>query len=168
MSITNPEILNRLTLARTPRVKAPYKGPAKQSEKKKAELAEIKKTGQPASKIEQDKWFFDIAEKHSVAGFGVCQECGALIPKAFMRHATAHLLPKKIFKSVRTHELNYLILGAGCGCHDKTHTIEKFVKMNIWPKAAERLNQLIPLLPVDELRQISNQLLNAIDKTISS
>lgn len=166
MAITDPSILERLQRARTARVKAPYKGPAKQSEKAKAKVAEEKKNGKPASKIELDKWFFDIAEKHSVVGFGVCMECGALIPKAFMRHATAHLLAKKLFPTVATHPLNYLILGAGCGCHNKTHTVTTFIKMDVWPKAAAQIKEMIPLLPVDELRQISNQLLNAIDKTI--
>src|SRR6185503_8109670 len=94
-----------------------------------------------------------------------CMACGLAIPVDFSRHATAHLLPKKIFKSISTHPLNYLILGAGCGCHDKTHTISKFVKMKIWPLAKQRILEMMPLLPVDELRRISNQMLIALDMT---
>lgn len=90
-------------------------------------------------------------------------ECGAPISRVYARHATAHLLPKKLFKSVATNDLNYLIIGAGCGCHDKTHRIDKFVQMRIWPEAAKRINALLPLLPYDELKFVSQQLYDALE-----
>lgn len=67
-----------------------------------------------------------------------CTECGAWIPPKFYKHAVAHIFPKSIFLSVATHPLNFVIVGAGCGCHDKTHTIETFSKMKIFPLAVER------------------------------
>ncbi len=113
-----------------------------------------------------DLWFDAIDKKYcGEFGFTHCMECGAIVPRAYIRHATAHLLPKKIFKSVATHDLNYLILGAGCGCHEKTHRIDKFIKMKIWPIAKERILTMMPFLPTDELRRISNQLLIALDMT---
>ncbi len=124
-------------------------------------------SGKAASKLELDKWFDDIRLKHfnGVGGKGICMECGAGISMAYSRHATAHLLPKKLFKSVATHPDNYMIYGAGCGCHVKTDRIDKFITMKTWPEAARRIKILIPLLPTDELRLISNQLLNALDNT---
>lgn len=92
-----------------------------------------------------------------------CMECGNNITRPFARHATAHLLPKKIFKSVATNDLNYLILGAGCGCHDKTHRIDKFVTMKIWPQAAKQINELLKILPHDELMHVSQQLYDALE-----
>jgi len=139
----------------------------KQSKKKIAQIkAEKEALGKPASKLELDKWFYDIAQKHSINGKGCfCMECNAWIPHDYLRHATAHLLPKKIFKSVSTHPLNYLILGAGCGCHQKTDRVDKFIQMKVWGVAAERIRTMMPLLPMDELRHISNQLLIALDNT---
>jgi hypothetical protein len=140
----------------------PKKPLKKVSDKKAAEM----KLGKPDERVSLDEWFEKIEKFHcGEHGFTHCMECGAIVPRAYIRHATAHLLPKKIFKSVATHELNYLILGAGCGCHEKTHRIDKFIKMKIWPIAKERILTMMPFLPTDELRRISNQLLIALDMT---
>lgn len=112
-----------------------------------------------------NEWFAGIEQKHFKHGFSHCMECGAVVPLAFARAATAHLLPKKLFKSVATHPLNYLILGAGCGCHQKTDRVDKFRKMKVWPEAARRIKEMIPLLPFDELKYLSSQLLKALDET---
>lgn len=138
----------------------------KVSAKRAAKEAEQKKSGtKEPGKLELDLWFHNIEEKHFSSGWGTCMETGDKIPRMYARHATAHLLPKKLFKSVATHELNYLILSAQNGSHDKTHRVDKFVTMKIWPEAAKRIRILIPLLPMDELRHISNQLLEALDNT---
>ncbi len=139
----------------------PKKPLKKVSDKKAAEM----KLGKPDERVDLDKWFDDIRGKEWNNGWAKCMECGAAIPSDYARHATAHLLPKKLFKSVATHPLNYLILGAGCGCHEKTHRIDKFIKMKIWPIAKERILTMMPFLPTDELRRISNQLLIALDMT---
>lgn len=136
------------------------------SKKKQAEIDAQKVVGKPASKLELDLWFHNIQVYHcGTLGGAVCSECGTWIPAAYMRAATAHLLPKKLFKSVATHELNYLILGAGCGCHAKTDRVDKFVTMKVWPEAARRIKIMMPLLPFDELKYLSSQLLKALDNT---
>ncbi len=141
--------------------KKPKKAIAKIGKKKLEEM----KLGKPDERVSLDEWFDKIENEWFRFGYCPCMECGEKIPKEYARHATAHLLPKKIFKSVATHDLNYLILGASCGCHDKTHRIDKFIKMKIWGKAKERILQMMPFLPTDELRRISNQLLIALDMT---
>ncbi len=114
---------------------------------------------------ELEIWFETIRKRHSKGGTGCnCSECGNWIPDQYMRHATAHLLPKKIFKSQAVNEINYLILGAGCGCHQKTDRLDTFVKMKVWPEAARRIKIMMPLLPFDELKYISSQLLIELDK----
>lgn len=138
---------------------------AKKSAKRLAKEKEQAAVGPEPSKLALEKWFSDIAFKHGLPPSGgcCCMECGEWIPKEYIRHATAHLLPKKLFKSVATHELNYLILGAGCGCHQKTDRVDKFVQMKVWPEAARRINVMMPLLPFDELKYLSSQLLTALD-----
>ena len=136
--------------------------------KKRAEQDRVEKergTGKVATKLELDKWFDDIKNEHFGNVGCVCWECGAIVPVQFARHATAHLLPKKLFKSVATHPLNYLILGAGCGCHAKTDRVDKFIKMEVWPEAARRIKEMIPLLPFDELKYLSGQLMTALENT---
>jgi len=142
---------------------------AKKSAKKIAEEKEEKKANSVEGKKETlDNWFLEVAKRHWTVViddrlFCPCMECGKLISEDYARHATAHLLPKKLFKSVAANDLNYLILGAGCRCHDKTHRIDKFVQMKIWPQAAKQINQLLPLLPYDELKFVSAQLYEAIE-----
>lgn len=158
---------NHINAGRPLKEKKSYSIP-KKSAKRAAKEKEQKAAGQskPASKLELDVWFSVIANKHSIAGaFCHCMECNALIPPKFIRHATAHLLPKKLFKSVATHPLNYLILGAGCGCHYHTDRVDKFVQMKCWPEAARRIKEMIPLLPFDELKYLSSQLLTALENT---
>lgn len=66
-----------------------------------------------------------------------CENCHAYIPKKFFRAATAHIFPKSLFPSVAANKHNRLFLGAGC-CHGKSHTIETFSKMKIFPVAIEK------------------------------
>lgn len=85
---------------------------------------------------EQEMWFEGIGRV--IAKNPKCWECGAWIPERFFRHATAHIFPKGIFESVATHPMNYLILGAGCGCHDKTHRLDTFSDMKVFGEAVRR------------------------------
>jgi len=138
--------------------KKPYSIPkvsAKQREKIKSDAP---------NKKELNEWFAKIQGIESDGGNGCrCMECNAFIPEQFIRCAIAHLLPKKLFKSVATNDLNYLILGAGCGCHYKSDRADKFVKMKVWPEAAERIKQMLPLLPAKEYKHIPVEILKALE-----
>jgi hypothetical protein len=67
-----------------------------------------------------------------------CWECNDFIPKQYYRAATAHIYPKSIFESVMSNEWNYLVLGAGCGCHNKSHRLDTFSQMKVFPVAVQR------------------------------
>lgn len=90
----------------------------KRSQKKIAQ-EKIQRTLKPVNaathKEELDEWFNMVAEEIKKCPF--CMECGSFIHEKYYRHASAHILPKSIFKSVATNKYNYLILGASCGCH---------------------------------------------------
>lgn len=87
----------------------------------------------------------------------VCWECKKKIPPAYYRAATAHILSKKIFKSVATHPMNYLILCASNGCHEQTHRLDTFSKMGIFPEAVRRFRIIYP--DVKEKNKILNTFL---------
>lgn len=91
-----------------------------------------------AGNTEQEMWFKRIALE--IENKPYCWECNQYIPKKFYRAATAHIFPKSLFPSIATHPLNFLVLAAGC-CHDKTHRIDTFSKMKVFPIAIERFYQ---------------------------
>lgn len=67
-----------------------------------------------------------------------CWECGDFISKSDYRAATAHIFPKSIFESVASNKWNFLVLGARCGCHDKSHRLDIFSQMKVFPTAINR------------------------------
>lgn len=110
---------------------------------------------------ELNVWFAKIA-KEVIAPNPYCMECKTFIPEKFYRHATAHIFEKAIFRSVATHPLNYLILGAGCGCHDKTGDWEKFSEMKIWTLAFKRIQIIYPLITEKRKNSLPKFILNQI------
>lgn len=87
--------------------------------------------------------FFSDAAK-DIAKNPVCWECGDIIPLKYYRAATAHILPKAIFRSVAAHPMNRLHLCAKNGCHDKTHRLDTFSKMKVFPEAVRRFSIVYP------------------------
>lgn len=107
-------------------------------------------------------WFEEIKRREQP----VCWETGDKIPEAYMRAATAHILPKKDniggFPSVATHPLNYLILSPLNGSHDKTHTWSKFQEMKVWPQAVERFKKIYPFIALKERKYLPDCLLQEL------
>lgn len=124
---------------------------------------------------EQEKWYKKVAKE--IAKNPYCQECGTFIPdryfdlKAdkyvltdrFYRAASAHILAKALFPSVKIHPLNKIIAGSGCGCHNKTHRWDTFQKMNVWPLALERIEMMFPELSQEEIRRLPEEILTHIN-----
>jgi hypothetical protein len=96
-----------------------------------------KKDDVVGEKSELDKWYDNIIEKH-LKPFPYCSNCGEPIPEKYFRHAVAHIFPKNIFPSVATNEWNFVIAGAGCGCHNDTHRLDTFSKMEIFEVAIRK------------------------------
>jgi hypothetical protein len=97
------------------------------------------------NKSELDKWFEHVATFIKADPF--CENCGEAIPEKYYKHASAHIFPKSIFASVMTHPLNWLKLGASCGCHHEfDSSIDNACQMKIWPKAVERFKTFESLI----------------------
>jgi len=101
------------------------------------------KTVAPLSEL--DLWFDDIADR-IIKLYPFCWNCGERIPDKYFRAATAHIFPKSIFDSVKTNPYNYIVVGAGCGCHNETHTLYTFSKMKVWQQAVERFKKFEHLI----------------------
>jgi len=132
------------------------------SEKRKKQLKEEK-----PNRDKQNEWFAEVEAKEFKNGGAHCWNCGEFIHVAFARAATAHILPKRknMFPSVATHPENYLILGAGCGCHSEyDRSWDDASKMQVWPKVVERF-----LLIKDDIKDatpIPDVFINALKNTV--
>ena len=106
--------------------------------------------------------------------FPKCDNCGEvrlhLLEEKFKKQwksCQAHLLPKRHFKSIRTHELNAMVLGSGysglCNCHDNyDHDWDRASKMNIWPEVVRRFKILYPFIAENEHQYIPELLLETL------
>jgi 5-methylcytosine-specific restriction endonuclease McrA len=84
--------------------------------------------------------FWKNAEK-VIARKPYCWECGDFISKSDYRNSTAHIFPKSAnsgFPSVAADEWNFVVAGVRCGCHNKTHRLDTFSQMKIFPVAVAR------------------------------
>lgn len=164
------ELWQRKIFGKKPEQKK-YAGLKKVSDKKKKELAEIKKSGD--SKL--DEWFEHFMEVSEP----VCEECGMRADwlkgaeyKQIWRACQAHVLPKKKncgFPSLASNLDNHIVLfpswgGHLCGCHGfYDSSWYNATTMNIWTKVVEIVKvKLIHLIPDSEKRFIPEQLLKAI------
>lgn len=93
-----------------------------------------------------------------------CWSCGDFISKEDYRNSTAHIFPKAIFKSVAYNEWNYLVLGCRCGCHEKSHRLDLFSQLNVFPTAVNRYLKFGHLITenhkyLDQFLEYANQII---------
>lgn len=142
------EIRRMKEQALLPKEKKTYHIP-KVSKKKQQQMKEQKENG---SDVGMDK-FFDDMRKRMV---GVCQ-CGCAQPSqkkddTFFRNCICHIFPKRIFKSIATHELNWVERTFWGGHHTNMdeRSIELWKNFADWDDIKEKFFQLVPLLTDEE------------------
>lgn len=115
------------------------------SKKKIAEEAAAKEAGTDQA---MDK-FYEAMRKKMV---GVCQcGCGLRSQKSddnFFRHCICHIFPKKIFKSIETHTLNWVERTFWGGHHTNLDErgMDKWPAMADWDDIKEKFHVLSELL----------------------
>lgn len=147
--ISREETLRRLQQARIPREKKKPKPIAKVSKKKAKQIAEEKKAGTDGA---MDLFFAEMRKKM----VGVCQ-CGCARKSSKMeddnfRSSICHIFPKRIFKSIATHPLNWVERNFWEGCHGNmdNRSIELWKNFADWDDIKERFHALAPLLTEEE------------------
>ena len=92
--------------------------------------------------------FWKNAEK-VIAKKPYCWECNDFISPSDYRNSTAHIFPKSEnsgFPSVASNEWNFVVAGVRCGCHHKTHRLDTFSQMSIFPTAVARFHKFSHLI----------------------
>lgn len=127
--------------SKLPKEKKRYTIP-KKSAKRIAQEKELSVTD------EKENWFLE--QRKRMTGFCQCG-CGEPSQKKddlYFRHCICHIFPKKIFKSVMFHDLNWVERKFWGGCHgvmDDT-SLDRWPGMEDWDKIKEKFFVLEPLL----------------------
>jgi hypothetical protein len=134
--------------AKLPKAKKVYRIPAKSEKRKAKEKAEIGLKGDSGL----DKWF-EATRKKLV---GVCQ-CGCARKSSkfeddHYRASCCHIFPKRTFKSIMLHPLNYVERNFWEGCHSNldNRSMDLWPNMADWDDIQEKFHHLAPLLTDEE------------------
>lgn len=121
--------------------------------KKSKKLIEKEKALKESGSDDSLDKFYERMRKRMV---GVCQcGCGEKSQKkddTFYRNCICHIFPKRLFKSIATHELNWVERSFWNGHHSNmdNRSIELWTKFADWEDIKERFYQLAPLLTEKE------------------
>lgn len=160
MSIENIRRIKEL--AQLPKEKKRYKIPAKSAKKLKAEAEE--KVVRIGGGNELDRWFTE-RRKEMV---GQCWHCGDKSCKdsdQYFKFSIAHLLPKNLFKSVKTHPLNWIEL---CFWNKSHHTnydnkTLDIIELNCFDEVIKRFVAMYPDIAPKERKYIPDILLQYVE-----
>lgn len=148
--------------AKLPKEKKKYSIPKKSSKKLKQE-AEEKVIANKGGGNELDRWFH--ARRNEMTG--ICAHCGGKSCKhqdQWYRASIAHILPKNIFKSIKTHPLNWVEL---CfwekNCHGNFDSkMIDITELNCYDLVIERFIAMYPDIDPKERRYIPDILLQYV------
>lgn len=149
--------------SKMPKIKEPYRIP-KVSKKKAAQMKEDEADRKVSGGGELQRWFNDRRKEMS----GRCQHCGGKSSKNsdyYFRHSIAHLLPKRLFKSVATHPENWLELcyhPPSCHANFDNHKLE-WTELNCFAEAIRKFVAIYPSIAKDERKYIPDVLLQYIE-----
>lgn len=145
-----------------PKPKKQYSIPKMSAKKLAKEKAEKEERG--GEKTSLEKWYDMIMDLEE----GVCWETGDKINKKDRlgwHGSISHIFSKKLFPSVATHQLNYLILSMWNGSHGTFDSSwERASKMKVWRIAVNRMIVIFPNMPQKEKRRIPDWVIELIDK----
>lgn len=135
---------------------------AKKSAKKLKQEAE-EKVIKKAGGAELDRWFQDRRKEMT----GRCWHCGGVSCKKsndYYKFSIGHLLPKRLFKSVATHPLNWIEL---CFWEQSCHTnfdnnILDITELNCFDTVVERFIAIYPSIDPKERKYIPDALLQYV------
>lgn len=129
------------------------------SAKKQAKLIEEKE-----GVAELWSWFEDRRREMT----GTCLHCQGVTEKKNDKQfhfSIAHILPKKLFDSVKTHPLNWIELCYyGSSCHSNMDNfILDMTDMHCWDTIVERFQAMYPDIAKEERKHIPDTLRNYIN-----
>lgn len=148
--------------AKLPREKKKYTIP-KKSAKKLRQEAEEKAVNKVSGGSELDRWF--QARRKEMRGH--CLHCGGKSCKysdQYFKFSIAHILPKNLFKSIKTHPLNWIELchfDKSCHTNLDNHSLD-ITELNCYDLVIERFIAIYPDIAPKERKYIPDVLLQYV------
>lgn len=161
MAESNGYCIRHQFMAGTPIAKKERKPiPAKSKKRVEKEKAQKQEKG-PDHETDLQQWFNHIMATEKPVCWETGEEIDTTEPdQRGWRGSIAHVLPKKLFKSVATHPDNYLILKMYGGTHDRYDSSwAKAQKMKVWPEAVRRFVKIYPSIADSEKKYIPDCLI---------
>lgn len=149
--------------ASLPKQPKPRKPIAKKSKKKIRQESEERAVSKKTGGGEVDRWF--QARRKEMTGR--CLHCGEKTTKhqdKWYRASIAHILPKRLFKSVATHPLNWIELCFWSNnCHAQFDDFKlDITELNCYDLVIERFIAIYPGITQNERRFIPDALLQYV------
>lgn len=158
------EEIRRLKMqADEPKPKKQYVIP-KVSKKKLEKLARQHEFDKSEEGLSLEQWFDDRRKQMS----GVCKHCGGKSCKnddKYFKFSIAHILPKRIFKSVATHPLNWIELcfwDNSCHTNFDNNTLD-MISLNCYDEVIEKFISMYPEIDKSERKYIPDVLMQYIN-----
>jgi len=154
------KLKEQASLPKQPKARKPI---AKKSAKKATQESIAKDVKEKTGGGELERWF--QARRKEMSGY--CSHCGKKTTKhqdKWFRSSIAHILPKRLFKSVATHPLNWVEL---CfwenNCHGNydNYAID-VIEMNCYDLIIERFIVIYPDIDPKERKYIPSTLLQYV------
>lgn len=151
--------------AKLPKQKKVYKIPKKSPKKLKQEAEDKSnfKSGKSKGNKEIGRWFDERRKEMT----GICMHCGGKSTKDnndYWLFSIAHILPKRLFKSVATHPLNWIELcyfSPSCHANFDNYTID-ITELNCYDTVIERFIAMYPDIDPKERKYIPDILLQYV------
>lgn len=138
----------------------------RQSVKKQIDKAKDKETvgiKSVSSNAELTRWFNDRHKEMT----GRCKHCGGRTQKGQSNYkcSIAHILPKAYFKSVATHDSNWIELCFyGKSCHSNLDAgMIDLIELNCWDEVITKFVKMYPDIATQERRRIPEVLLQYVE-----
>lgn len=110
-----------------------------------------------------NRWFNERRKEMT----GYCKHCGNKSCKGddkYFKFSISHILPKRLFKSIATHPLNYVELCFwGNNCHgNMDNNMIDLIELNCFDEVIEKFLKIYPDIAQEERKYIPQVLLNYV------
>lgn len=133
------------------------------AKKREVKESKVKSVIIPAGNAELDRWFKE--RRKELTGF--CKHCGAKSCKnsdQYYKFSIAHILPKRLFKSVATHPLNFIELcfwSPSCHTNFDNYTLD-IIDLNCFGEVIDKFVAMYPDIAPNERKYIPDALMQYI------